>query len=111
VLGRNVPEADSKAAAAAVAADGGCNNVNNSIYDSDCDRQELGPLSWTAIARLNWRLCVAVFVLYACTLSIFPGFLAGERQQPGCLAVAEHSTAYTININALQRQMLLTCSA
>jgi hypothetical protein len=34
------------------------------------------------IVQLNWRLCVAVFMVYCVTLSIFPGFLAGEHCVP-----------------------------
>jgi hypothetical protein len=72
VLGGNAPEhADADLKALAV--------EKNSVIGDDNDMQELGPLSWTAIVRLNWMLCLAVFVLYACTLSIFPGFLAGEQ--------------------------------
>ncbi|WIA31296.1 hypothetical protein OEZ86_002198 [Tetradesmus obliquus] len=74
VLGRNAPESGLKAAV--LAANGAAGSVGSSSSSSSSDRQELGPLSWTAVARLNWRLCVAVFVLYGCTLSIFPGFLA-----------------------------------
>lgn len=45
----------------------------------DGDAQEaVGLLSWRAIFKLNWKLCVAVFMVYAVTLSIFPGFLAGK---------------------------------
>jgi hypothetical protein len=71
VLGRNAAEqaeADLKALATSAA------DVRDNVTNRDNDMQELGPLSWTAVARLNWRLCVAVCVLYACTLSIFPGF-------------------------------------
>jgi hypothetical protein len=35
-------------------------------------------VTWLHILGLNWRLCVAVFMTYCVTLSIFPGFLAGE---------------------------------
>jgi hypothetical protein len=79
VLGRNAPDLISNPKALAPA--DVTNYANDTVGYKDSDRQELGPLSWTAIARLNWRLCVAVFVLYACTLSIFPGFLAGKGQQ------------------------------
>eukprot|EP00775_Hariotina_reticulata_P012656 gene12656-12783_t len=37
---------------------------------------DVGSLTWRNIFRLNWKLCVAVFFVYAVTLSIFPGFLA-----------------------------------
>lgn len=46
--------------------------------DLDEDAQDVGLLSWRAIFKLNWKLCVAVFMVYAVTLSIFPGFLAGK---------------------------------
>jgi hypothetical protein len=96
VLGSNAPEheqAGLKALAVPTAV------VGETVTNSDSDMQELGPLTWTAIVRLNWRLCVAVSVLYACTLSIFPGFLAGEissaewqlytiLQYVGCAAAA-----------------------
>lgn len=39
----------------------------------------LGEVSWWSILQLNWRLCVAVFLVYCVTLSIFPGFLAGTH--------------------------------
>jgi hypothetical protein len=75
MLGSNAPEhgqADLKALATPTAF------VGEIVAISNSDMQQLEPLTWTAIVRLNWRLCVAVSVLYACTLSIFPGFLAGE---------------------------------
>lgn len=39
----------------------------------------LGEVSWSNILQLNWRLCVAVFLVYCVTMSIFPGFLAGAH--------------------------------
>jgi hypothetical protein len=50
-----------------------------------------GDVTWLHILTLNWRLCVAVFLTYCVTLSIFPGFLAGEGQTCGlCLCWAPH---------------------
>jgi hypothetical protein len=41
------------------------------------DAEPIAPLTWMGIVRINWRLCIAVFFLFAVTLSIFPGFLSG----------------------------------
>ena len=50
--------------------------------------KEVGQLSWWMIFKLNFRVNVALFLLIAVTLSIFPGFLAGE-----CGCEGSHRTA------------------
>ena len=42
-----------------------------------CNAQPVAALTWLGIFRINWRLCLASFLLYTVTISIFPGFLAG----------------------------------
>jgi hypothetical protein len=42
-----------------------------------CNAQPVAALTWMGIFRVNWRLCLAVALVCAVTLSIFPGFLSG----------------------------------
>jgi hypothetical protein len=68
-----------RTAAEAEAAEAGAAEAANEAAEAPPSGLVVGELSWLNIAQLNWRLCVAVFMVYCVTLSIFPGFLAGEH--------------------------------